>query len=548
LQGFDTDCFILNQKFCKSNLSKLANKRQTQLRSINTFRGFIYDRNGEILAMSLPRQTLCINFSEINQQKNIDLKAYEPLLVLLNIKKDKFKKIFTINKNKKEYYLKRKLPDSIVTKIRKLNLPSIYFIDEYHRTYPGGRYFSNIIGFTNIDDIGQEGIEYANNNLLTPIKGLKKIKKDNFGRQIETIEIVKPPKLGQDIHLSLDKYIQLHAYNTLKKHVKKTNADSASLVLIKNTTGEIITMVNYPSFNPSNRSEMKGEKIKNKVVTDIIEPGSTMKPFIIYTALESGNFDNYSVIDTAPGFLEINGHTIKDYKYLGKLDLKGIITKSSNVGAALVALGLDKKHISDNLEKLQFGKSLYIGLPGEQKGNLHHYKSWEKSEHASISYGYGLDMTLLHLANAYAILANYGNYIELTYLKHLDNDKIHKKKILDKELSKNIIKMMTNVVSNDGTAKKARLEKYSVAGKTGTAKMIENGKYSDNKYVVLFVGIVPASKPEFVSVIILRNPKVSEPSGGKNAAPIFKEFMGHTLNLLQVYPDKHERQNISKSN
>jgi len=501
----------------------------------------IYDRNGEILAMSLPRKTLCINFSEINQKKKINLKIYKPLLKLINIKESRFEQLFVRNKTKKEYYLKRKLNDSIVNQIKKLKLPALFFIDEYQRIYPGSNYFSNIIGFTNIDDEGQEGIEYAKNNLLRPIKGLKRIKKDNLGRQIETIELIKSPKFGQDIHLSLDKYIQLHAYNILKKHVKKTKSDSGSLVLVKNTTGEIIAMTNYPSFNPSNRQEMKGERIKNKVVTDIIEPGSTMKPFIVYTALESGRFDESSTINTKPGYIKIDEHTIKDHRYLGELSLKGILQKSSNVGASLVALKLDKKHISDNLKKLHFGKLLYIDLPGEQKGNLHPYQNWKKSEHASISYGYGLDMTLLHLANAYTTLANYGNYVELRYLKHMDNDKIYKERILDKKISKNVIEMMTSVVSVGGTAKRARLEKYTVAGKTGTAKMIVNGKYSEKKRVVLFVGIVPATKPEYVSVVILRNPKSSDPSGGKNAAPIFKEFMGHTLNLLQVYPDKHDK-------
>ncbi len=536
LQGFNTDCFIFNQSDCKVNLSNVADKRQIDHRVIKTYRGMIYDRNGEILAMSLPRKTLCINIFEakkILKTKNID---YTELLRLAGISKKNFSKILEKHSNKKEYYLKRKIDDHLVSKITDLKLPYIYFIDEFHRVYLGGSYFSNVIGFTGIDDNGQAGIEYAKNKELSSTPGIKKVRKDNLGRSVELIELVKKPISGQNIYLSLDKRVQLIGYKVLKEHVKKSNADSASLVLIKNTTGEILSMVNYPSFNPKNRNEMIGQNIRNKAATYTFEPGSTMKPFAVYTALETKSVNYSYTINTSLGNIQLKNKTLKDYRDLGILNLEGIIQKSSNIGAATISRKTKKEDIYNTLRGLDFGNSLYIDLPGVQDGNLHHYSKWSDDEHASISFGYGISATLLHLANAYVTLANYGKKVQLTYERKDDSD-IYYDQVLDDKISKDIINMMKSVVEVGGTGKKAKLEKYSVAGKTGTSRTIDNGKYSTNKHNAIFVGIVPASKPEYVAAIIVRNPKKGNASGGKHAAPIFKELMSQSLNLLKVYPD-----------
>ena len=535
LQGLDTDCFLFNKSDCKVNLSKVADKRQIDHRIIKKYRGMIYDRNGEILAMSLPKKTLCINIYEVKkllETKNIN---YNNLLKMIGLSQKDFSKILKKHSNKKEYYLKRKLDDSLASKITKLKLPHIYFIDEFSRVYLGGTYFSNIIGFTDIDDNGQAGIEYSKNKELNPTPGIKKIRKDNFGRLVELIEIIKKPIPGKNIHLSLDKRIQFIGYDILKKHVERSNADSASLVLIKNTTGEIISMINYPSFNPDNRQEMTGHKIRNKAATYTFEPGSTMKPFAVYTALKTKVIDNDYIINTSLGF-QLKNKPLEDYKDLGVLDLEGIIQKSSNIGAATLSKKTNREDIYNTLKDLDFGSSLYIDWPGEQNGDLHHYNEWSEDDHASISYGYGISATLLHLANAYVTLANYGKKIQLTYEK-IDKNEIYYDKTLDASISKKIIKMMKSVVETDGTGSRARLEKYSVAGKTGTSRIMHNGKYSINKHNAIFVGIVPASKPEYVAAIVVRNPKKGNASGGKHAAPIFKEFMSHSLNLLRVYPD-----------
>jgi len=486
--------------------------------------------------MSLPRKTLCINVSkvlELQKNKNID---YSKLLKLINMPKKKFQSILKNHNTKKEYYLKRKLKDNLVAKISNLNLPYVYFIDEYQRVYLGGEYFSNIIGFTDIDNNGQSGIEYSKNIELSSMSGIKKVRKDNLGRSIELLRLVKKPTPGENIYLSIDKRLQFVGFNILKDYSKKFKADSASLVLIKVKTGEILAMANYPSFDPTKRHEMKGSKIKNSVTSISFEPGSTIKPFTIYNALENNSHELEDIISTSPGKMSIGRHQIEDYKDLGGLTLQDIIRLSSNVGAAKVSLSNDKKSIYRTLQDFDFGKKLYVNLHEEADGKLQHYTNWDETLHATVGYGYGLSTTLLHLANAYTMLANHGKRIQLTY-ERIKEDEIFFENNLDSDIAKKILKMMQTVVDS-GTAKRAKLEKYSVAGKTGTVRIIKDGKYKKDSHLAVFVGITPVSDPEYVTAIIVRNPKDGPASGGKNAAPIFKEFMSHSLNLLQVYPDR----------
>ena len=535
LQGFETDCFFLNSHSCKTQLSTHADKRQLSLREITTNRGSIYDTNGHILAMSVPKKTLCINFRKIyqpyiNNEINVD-----PLLDKINLSKKTFNKLLRKNKDKAEYYLKRKVDDDIYNDIKKINIPYVYFIDEYDRIYLSGEYFSNVLGFTDIDDKGLSGIELANESILQSNKGLKKIRKDNLGRSVEMLEIIREPKPGEDIYLSLDKRLQYVGYSILKKHVDSSDADSASLILIRSQTGEIITMVNYPSFNPDNRQEFTGEKIKNKAVSSIFEPGSTIKPIILYAALESGTVDLNETIDTGYGLkLYDKSKLLTDYKNLGLLTLEGVIQNSSNVGAAIIAKKTKKQEIYKTLNEFNFGGDLYVDFPSIQNGNIKDISSWDDALHGTVGYGYGLSTTLLHLANAYNIVANDGMRVQLTYKKHFGA--IDGEQVLQKEVSKEILKMMQKAV-DDGTGRNAKIKNYSVAGKTGTVRLRINGKYSERNHNALFVGIAPASKPKYVAAVIVRNPKNRPVSGGKNAAPIFSEFMSYSLNLLEVYPD-----------
>ncbi len=524
-----TDCFYFNNGTCKENIHKEAEKRQIQTVKLLAQRGSIFDRNNNILAMSLPIKTLCINPSRLYGSED---KSISKLSKILGIPEKKIIRIIQKNKNKKELYLKRHISKDLYKRIKSLKNPNIYFINENKRSYLGGRPFSNIIGFTNIDDKGQEGIELVSNQVLSPEVGLKRVKKDNIGRPIETIGIIKKSVPGKDIFLTMDKRIQIIGYETLRKYIKKFKAESGSMVLIESNTGDIISMTNYPSFNPERRSEFNGKKIKNRAVYDLIEPGSTIKPLIIYTGLNNKVITESTIINTAPGVIQLKDKEIKDWKYLGKVSPKDIIRLSSNIGAAKVSSKLSKKQLIDGLNKLGFGQSLFLNLPGSKSGSLPLASNLSYSGHMSLGYGYGLSTSLMHIASAYTTLANYGDRIQINYLKTNYKDS-KKDTILNRADSKKVLDMMREVVhSKDGTGRKARVEGYTVYGKTGTVRQIVNGEYSKDKHNALFVGIIGDPKPKYVAAVIIRNPKNREGSGGFHAAPVFSEFMQHSMRIL----------------
>ena len=489
--------------------------------------------------MSLPIKTLCINPSKLSKSND---KSILKLSNDLGISINKLRKIIKKNKNKKELYLKRHVSRDIYLKINSLKNPNLYFINENKRSYLGGRSFSNIIGFTDIDDKGQEGIEFVSNKTLSPKAGLKKVKKDNIGRPIEILGILKKPIPGEDIFLTLDKRIQIIGYETLRKYITKFKAESGSIVLIESNTGDIISMTNYPSFNPERRSEFNGNKIKNRAVYDLIEPGSTIKPLIIYSGLHNKVITESTIINTAPGVIQLEDNEIKDWKYLGKVSPRDIIRLSSNIGAAKVSSKLSKKQLIDGLTKLGFGQSLFINLPGSKTGSLPLSSELSHSGHMSLGYGYGLSLSLMHLASAYTTLANYGDRVQINYLK--TNNKSNKKdNILDRDDSKKVLDMMRDVVhSKDGTGRRAKVEGYTVYGKTGTVRQIINGKYAKHKHNALFVGIIGDPKPKYVAAVIVRSPKNREGSGGFHAAPVFSEFMQHSMRILDDMSYVNNRQ------
>ncbi len=480
--------------------------------------------------MSLPAKTLCINPNKLFFHKD-NIHDVQKLANILNISQGKLRKIINKNKDRKEYYLKRHVSKSIYLEISKLSNPNIYFINENKRSYLGGEAFSNIIGFTDIDDNGQEGIELVNDNVLQPIDGNKRVKKDNIGRSIETIEVTHKPSHGKNLFLTLDKRIQIIAYDVLKKYIQKYQAESGSIVLVEAESGNILSMANYPSFDPEKRNTYKGTKIKNRAIHDLIEPGSTIKPFIIYAGLINEVIDKSTIIDTAPGVIRLDNKEIKDWKYLGKVSTGDIIKLSSNIGAAKVSKKLSKKQLISNLDLFGFGQSLFINLPGSKSGSLPSPHSLSDSNQFSIGYGYGLSVSLMHLVNAYTILANVGSQTQLKYLSNSDQD--DKQQILDRQISRIILDMMKDVVhSPDGTGKKASVSGYTVYGKTGTVRKIKNGEYKKNLHNALFIGILGDPNPKYVAAVIIREPKDREGSGGFHAAPVFGEFLQHTMRIL----------------
>tara|TARA_B100000035_G_scaffold302613_1_gene300382 strand:+ start:1124 stop:2812 length:1689 start_codon:yes stop_codon:yes gene_type:complete len=525
-----TDCFFFNESSCKENIFVEAKKRQIHNQIIKAERGIIFDRNKNILAVSLPAKTLCINPYELYHNENkSDVKK---LSNLLNIPYDKLLKTIYRNKNKKEYFLKRHASKSIFVEIQKLSNPYIYFINENRRSYLGGEAFSNIIGFTDIDDNGQEGIELVKNDVLKPTNGSKRMKMDNIGRPIETIEITKKSIPGENLILTFDKRIQIIAYDVLKKYVNEYKAESGSIVLVESSTGNILSMANYPSFDPEKRYTYKGIKIKNRAIYDLIEPGSTIKPFIIYAGLKNKIIDESTIINTAPGVIKLADNEIKDWKYLGSLSPGDVIKLSSNIGAAKISRKLTKVELARNLDLFGFGQSLFINLPGSKNGSIPSPNNINDSKHFSIGYGYGLSMSLMHLVSAYNTLANGGAYQQLKYLKNSEPDNGNHQ-ILDKRLSNTVLNMMKEVVhSSDGTGRKAKVDGYTVYGKTGTVRKIKNGKYNKNLHNALFVGILGDPSPKYVAAVIIREPKDREGSGGYHAAPVFGEFLQHSMRIL----------------
>ena len=524
-----TDCFYFNKETCKENISNEAKKRQIHLIKIAAQRGTIYDRNYNILAMSLPAKTLCINPSKLyrSSDKSISILTNE-----LNISRNKLNSLILKNKNKKELFIKRHVPKELYIKIKQLKNPYIYFINENKRSYLGGESFSNILGFTDIDDRGQEGIELIKNETLSPVNGLKQVKQDNIGRPIETIKIIKKSKSGEDILLTIDKRIQIIGYEILRKYINKFKAESGSIILIESDTGDILSMANYPSFSPEKRNQFKGKNIKNRAVYDLIEPGSTIKPLIIYTALDQKIINKSTVINTAPGVIKIKDKEIKDWKYLGSVSPADIIRLSSNIGAAKISSKLSKRQLLDGLSNFGFGQSLFINLPGSKTGSLPIVSELSESGHMSLGYGYGLSMSLMHLASAYTTLANYGKRVNINYLKNSNNGN-DKESILDNDKTKQVLTMMKEVVhSEDGTGRRAAVQGYTVYGKTGTVRQLVNGKYAKNKHNAIFVGILGDPEPKYVAAVIVRNPKNREGSGGIHAAPIFSDFMQHSMRIL----------------
>jgi len=524
-----TDCFYFNKETCKENILNEAKKRKIHSIKIAAQRGTIYDRNYNVLAMSLPAKTLCINPSKLykSADKSISILANQ-----LNISRDKLNSLILKNKNKKELYLKRHVPKELYIKIKQLKNPYIYFINENKRSYLGGESFSNILGFTDIDDRGQEGIELIKNETLSPVNGLKKVKQDNIGRTIETIKIIKKSKSGEDILLTIDKRIQIIGYEILRKYINKFKAESGSIILIESDTGDILSMANYPSFSPEKRNQFKGKNIKNRAVYDLIEPGSTIKPLIIYTALDQKIINKSTVINTAPGVIKLKDKEIKDWKYLGSVSPADIIRLSSNIGAAKISSKLSKKQLLDGLSNFGFGQSLFINLPGSKTGSLPIVSELSESGHMSLGYGYGLSMSLMHLASAYTTLANYGKRVNINYLKNSNNGN-DKESILDNVKTKQVLTMMKEVVhSQDGTGRRAAVQGYTVYGKTGTVRQLVNGKYAKNKHNAIFVGILGDPEPKYVAAVIVRNPKNREGSGGIHAAPIFSDFMQHSMRIL----------------
>lgn len=528
------------QSFHKRFLQEKGDARYNRTLVLPSQRGKITDRYGELLAISSPVESVWANPSDVNinsaQKKNI--------AKLLGLKTEFIDKKLA-NSEREFAYLKRRISPALAAEVMKLGISGVYLQREYKRYYPAGEVTAHLVGFTGIDDQGQEGFELTMNNTLSGKNGSRRVIKDRAGHIVEDLEAVKVPQDGQDVVLSIDRRIQYLAHRELAKAVEQFKAKAGAAIVLDAKTGEVLAMVNVPTYNPNNRVNVQG-KLRNRAITDTFEPGSTMKTITAAAALSSGKYQADTKIQTAPGYMSIGPATIHDAHPHGVLTVAEVIQKSSNVGAAKMALSLDRQYMWGVLNQMGFGAQTRIGFPGEATGILRNYKTWRPIEQATMSYGHGISVTLLQLARAYTVFANDGELKPVSLLK-LKEAPLGTQ-VFTAQIAHDIKDMLELVVLPGGTALRAQVLGYRVAGKTGTThKLSERGGYEKDKYVGSFVGLAPASNPRLIMAVMVDDPSSGEYYGGTVAAPVFSAVMADALRLLAV-PQDAPNNNVVISN
>lgn len=512
-------------------LAEQGAERYMRTARIPAHRGAITDRFGEPLAVSTPVDTIWANPQELANAPE----QFERLAKAINRDKAWLTRRVTSNLESQYLVLAKQLQPDEAARIKSMRIPGIYTEREYRRYYPAGEVTGHLLGFTGAEDQGQEGLELAFEQKLGGEDGSKRVIQDRMGRFVENVDSIRAPRPGEELATSIDLRIQYLAYRELKGAMREFNAKSGSVVVVDVKTGEVLAMVNMPSFNPNDRAQFDVSRYRNRAATDIFEPGSSMKPFIVATALASGKLRPDSQIDTNPGFVKVGVKVIEDKHNYGVVDPAMILAKSSNVGMTHIALGLDRSSIWNTLNGLGFGQVSATGFPGESAGLLTHYSHWRDITVATLAYGYGISVTPLQLAQAYATLGAWGEKRPLTFTK-VDQAPAGER-VLDAQACRDVVHMLESVVSTDGTGIRATVAGYRVAGKTGTAWKSNAGGYSTDKYMAVFGGVVPATKPRLAAVVVIDEPSGGKFYGGDVAAPVFSSVVGGALRLLAVPPD-----------
>ncbi len=515
----------------KDFLQTEGNARYLRVMKVSAHRGQILDRNGYPLAISTPVDSVWANPGELRSRGV----KFNRLVKLLGLDGRQLKREIQARKDREFIFLKRQLDPALAARVMALGIEGVYLQREYRRYYPMGEVAAHVVGFTNVDDMGQEGVELTFDELLRGESGSKRVLRDRIGQIVADMERIRAPKSGQDLVLSIDKRIQYLAYRRLLAAVKHNRARAGSAVVLDARTGEVLAMVNQPSYNPNNRSDRVGSRFRNRAVTDVFEPGSTTKPFTIAAALGSGRFNTESVVDTAPGQINVGKYVVKDSRNHGKIDLGTIVKKSSNVGASKIALTLSSENLWQTFSRFGFGQMTGGGFPGEAEGVFTHYFDWADVHKATLSYGYGISVTALQLARAYAAIANEGRLPRVTFeaVKGIPPAP----RVISEDVALKLRRMLEAVVSSGGTGTRARLDGYRVAGKTGTVRKVTPGGYSEDRYVALFAGFAPMSAPRIVTVVVIDEPGAGDYYGGEVAAPVFADITEGALRLLGVAPD-----------
>lgn len=526
------DLHVFNRDF----LQDQGDARALRVVEVPAHRGMITDRYGEPLAVSTPVESVWANPKELAEARD----QWKALCKVLEIDPRKLERSLAKRQEREFLYLRRHITPELAAKVMALEVPGVSLQREYRRYYPAGEVFSHVVGFTNVDDVGQEGIELLHNDWLQGTPGSKRVIKDRLGRIVENVESISEPRPGQDLRLSLDRRIQYLAYRELKAAVQRYQALSGSAVVLDVKTGEVLAMVNQPAYNPNNRGDLSKDRLRNRAVTDVFEPGSTIKPFTIAAALESGKFRPETPIDTGSGFLRVNSKlTVRDIHNYGRIDVTRVIQKSSNVGAASIALAIKPEQLWDVFSRVGFGAVTASAFPGEASGLLSYYGRWREVDRATLSYGYGLSVNALQLTQAYAVLAADGKMHPITFLMTGGNA-LDETPVMRPQVARQVRAMLEMVVSKEGTGQKAAVPGYRVAGKTGTAHKVTVGGYADNRYLALFAGLAPVSDPRLAMVVMIDEPQGNEYYGGQVAAPVFSRVMAGALRLLDIAPDDLE--------
>ena len=519
---------VIDQDF----LEKQGDARILRVAKLSANRGMILDRNGEALAVSTPVDTVWADPRKLAQVPQ----DFPRLAKALDRDVQWLARRVTSSLDREFVYLVRHMRPQDAAKVKALGIPGVDTLREYRRYYPAGEVTGHLLGFTNVDDVGQEGLELAFDQWLGGEPGAMRVMRDSLGRTIEDIERIKAPRPGQDLRTSIDLRVQYLAYRELKAAVQANHARSGSVVVLDVATGEVLAMVNQPAFNPNDREQYSASRYRNRATNDFFEPGSSIKPFVVAAGMETGRFHSDTLIDTSPGTLRVGIKTVKDKHNLGTIDVTTVLAKSSNVGVVKIALSLEPEQMWRAFDLFGFGRVTGSGFPGESAGILTSHGHWRSIGQATMSYGYGLSVTPLQLAQAYAVLGAGGIRRPIS-LRRVESPPAGER-VFDESVMQELVHMMESVVSEAGTARRASVMGYRVAGKTGTAwKASETGGYSTNKYMAVFGGVVPASKPRLAAVVVIDEPTGGAYYGGQVAAPVFSAVMSGALRLLAVAPD-----------
>ncbi|WP_018954244.1 peptidoglycan D,D-transpeptidase FtsI family protein [Thioalkalivibrio sulfidiphilus] len=527
LLGRGLDLQVLKQDFLRGE----GDARHLRVVSIPAHRGMILDRNGEPLAVSTPVDSVWANPQETLQAPE----RLAELARVLGMDRGDLQRRLAERAGREFVYLRRHVNPDVAAQVQQLGVPGVALQREFRRYYPMGEVAAHVLGFTNIDDRGQEGLELALNERLTGQPGAKRVVRDRLGRVIRDVENIRPARPGGDITLTLDQRVQYLAYRELKAAVQAHGARSGSAVIMDVHTGDILAMVNQPSHNPNNRGSLRREASRNRAVTDLFEPGSTIKPFTVAAALESGSINPRMTLDTAPGTFRVGNHTIRDIRNYGRVDLTTMLAKSSNIGASKLALGMESEHLWRTLHQAGLGRGTGSGFPGEASGLLRDFYFWRDVDRATLAFGYGVSVTPLQLTRAYAALANEGVMPAPRFLA--DQPVLPGEPVMSPAVARELRAMLEVAVTTEGTGHRARVEGYRVAGKTGTARKSGAGGYNEERFVAMFAGFAPASHPRLVMVVVIDEPAGEEYYGGQVAAPVFSKIMQGALRLLDVPPD-----------